>query len=224
MGLALVHLKYLRPVIKRKDTQTLSCPAAPVSVIEGSRADVSLIAGLLTDKLQWHLPRYRQHQRLTEAGIRVSRGWLTELCSVAISLLEPIYDAQMASIKTSRIKAIDETGIRAGRAGPGKMKTGYFWPIYGQHDEVCFPFFDSRNHVNVELLLGQDKPPDKAVLLSDGYRAYATYAKKLGIEHAQCVASANVNIGSSTPKAMSRRSSSGSKIDSLSKPSCPPIG
>lgn len=181
-----VVLKYLRPVIKRKDTQTLSCPPAPVSVIEGSRADVSLIAGLLTDKLQWHLPLYRQHQRLTEAGIRVSRSWLTDLCSAAISLLEPIYDAQMASIKTSRIKAIDETGIRAGRAGPGKMKTGYFWPIYGQHDEVCFPFFDSRNHVNVELLLGQDKPPDKAVLLSDGYRAYATYAQKLGIEHAQC--------------------------------------
>jgi len=25
-------------------------------VIEGSRADVSLIAGVLTDKLQWHLP------------------------------------------------------------------------------------------------------------------------------------------------------------------------
>jgi transposase len=33
-----------------------------------SRADVSLIAGVLTDKLQWHLPLYRQHQRMGEAG------------------------------------------------------------------------------------------------------------------------------------------------------------
>ncbi len=47
-----VVLKYVRPVIKRRDTQTLSCPPAPQGVIEGSRADVSLIAGMLIDKMQ----------------------------------------------------------------------------------------------------------------------------------------------------------------------------
>ncbi|MDZ4315355.1 MAG: hypothetical protein U0989_11400, partial [Azonexus sp.] len=36
-----VVLKYRRPVIKLKTTQTIVCPAAPVGVIEGSRADVS---------------------------------------------------------------------------------------------------------------------------------------------------------------------------------------
>jgi transposase len=63
-----VVLKYVRPVIKRLDTQTLHCPAAPVGVIEGSRADVSFIAGVLVDKFCWHLPLYRQHQRLLDAG------------------------------------------------------------------------------------------------------------------------------------------------------------
>ena len=37
-----VVLKYVRPVIKRLDTQTLHCAPAPVGVIEGSRADVAL--------------------------------------------------------------------------------------------------------------------------------------------------------------------------------------
>lgn len=181
-----VVLKYVRPVVNRKDTQALSCPPAPVGVIEGSRADVSLIAGVLTDKLQWHLPLHRQHQRMGEAGIRASRSWLTDISSSAIALLEPIYDAQLASIKRSRVKAMDETTIRAGRAGPGKMKTGYFWPVYGELDEVCFPFFESRKHATVESILGVEKPPDKSVLLSDGYGAYAAYAEKLGIQHAQC--------------------------------------
>lgn len=181
-----VVLKYVRAVIKRKDTQALSCPPAPAGVIEGSRADVSLIAGVLTDKLQWHLPLHRQHQRMGEAGIRASRSWLTDISAAAIGLLEPIYDAQLASIKRSRVKAMDETTIRAGRAGPGKMKTGYFWPVYGELDEVCFPFFESRQHATVEAILGVDKPPDKSVLLSDGYGAYAAYAQKLGITHAQC--------------------------------------
>jgi len=181
-----VVLKYVRPVVKRKDTQALSCPAAPVGVIEGSRADVSLIAGVLTDKLQWHLPLHRQHQRMGEAGIRASRSWLTDISSTAIDLIEPIYDAQLASIQRSRVKAMDETAIRAGRAGPGKMKTGYFWPVYGELDEVCFPFFESRQHATVESILGVAKPPDKSVILSDGYGAYAAYAAKVGIEHAQC--------------------------------------
>ena len=180
-----VVLKYVRPVIKRRDTQALSCPPAPLGVLEGSRADVSLIVGLLVDKMQWHLPLHRQHQRMAQAGIRVSRGWLTQITSSAIDLLEPIYDAQFASIRESRITAIDETPIKAGRAGPGKMKSCYFWPIYGERDEVCFAFFPSRAHANVEAILGTQPRPG-SVLLSDGYGAYATYAKKTGIAHAQC--------------------------------------
>jgi len=180
-----VVLKYVRPVIKRRDTQTLSCPPAPVGVLEGSRADVSLIAGLLIDKMQWHLPLHRQHQRMAQAGIRVSRGWLTQISSQAIGLLEPVYEAQLGSIRDSRIKAMDETPIKAGRAGPGKMKSCYFWPVYGERDEVCFPFFETRAHASVETILGLRPRPD-AVLLSDGYGAYAAYAEKTGIAHAQC--------------------------------------
>ena len=49
-----VVLKVVRPLIKRLDTQTLHCPPAPVGVLEGSRADVSLVAGLLIDKFAYH--------------------------------------------------------------------------------------------------------------------------------------------------------------------------
>jgi hypothetical protein len=43
---AYVILKYLRPVIKRKETGTLSCPPVPPAVLERSFADVSVLAGL----------------------------------------------------------------------------------------------------------------------------------------------------------------------------------
>lgn len=182
---AYVVLKYVRQVIKRRDTQTLHCPPAPVGVIEGSRADVSFIVGVMVDKFLWHLPLYRQHQRLIQAGFKLSRPWLTQLVSQGAQLLEPIYDAQLESIRRSRVKAVDETPIKAGRAGPGKMKAGYFWPVYGEHGEVCFPFFDSRRHDCVRELLG-DKPQPGEVLLSDGYAAYSRYAQAMGVTHAQC--------------------------------------
>ncbi len=50
-----VVLKYVRPLIKRLDTQALSCPPALAGALEGSRADVSFIAGLLLDKFAHHL-------------------------------------------------------------------------------------------------------------------------------------------------------------------------
>ena len=180
-----VVLKYRRPVIKLKATAELVCAQAPVGVIEGSRADVSFIAGLLIDKFAYHLPLYRQHQRLANAGITVSRPWLTQVAQQGVSLLEPIYEAQFASIRASRIKAMDETPIKAGRGEPGKLKAAYFWPVYGQQDEVCFPFFASRRAEHVEQALGLSQA-EGAVLLSDGYAAYARYADKAGITHAQC--------------------------------------
>ena len=96
--------------------------------IDGSRADVSFVAGMMLDKFAFHLPLYRQHQRLVDAGIDVSRAWLTQLMQASASLLEPIYAAQRDSIRASRVKAMDETPIKAGRAGPGKMKAAYFCP------------------------------------------------------------------------------------------------
>jgi len=187
-----VILKYVRRVIKRRVDQTLRCPPAPAGVFDHSRADVSFIAGLLVDKFVYHQPLYRQHQRLKDNGIEVSRPWLTGLVHSAAALLEPVYEAQFDSVRESRVKAMDETPIKAGRKSKGKMKTGYFWPVYGEREEIVFPFFPSRAAKCVFEALGHPPPgapppPNSAsVLISDGYSAYARYAEASGLTHAQC--------------------------------------
>jgi transposase len=185
-----VVLKYVRTLIKRKDDQTLHCPPAPPAVIEGGRADVSFLAGVLVDKFLYHLPLYRQHQRLTAAGIHVSRQWLTQLVLASARLLAPIVEAQWAAIRRARVKAMDETPIKAGRKGAGKLKQGWFWPIWGDTDDggggdLVFLYRPSRAACHVREGLGDD-PAEGAVLISDGYSAYARYAEHTGIVHAQC--------------------------------------
>ncbi len=182
-----VILKYVRPLIKRKDTQTLHCPPAPVAVLEGGRADVSFLAGLIIDKFLYHLPLYRQHQRLAAAGIDVSRQWLTQQVLAVALLLAPIAEAQLAAIRLCRVKAMDETPIKAGRKG--KLKTGYFWPVWGNTDEgggdIVFLYRPSRAAIHVREGLGENVQ-DGAVLVTDGYAAYERYAERTGITHAQC--------------------------------------
>ena len=141
---AYVVLKYIRPVVKLKTTEALSCPPAPPAIFEKSVADVSFLAGLLLDKFRYHLPLYRQHQRLSHAGITLSRVTLTNLVHRTAALLEPIYYALLSSILQSQVLLMDETPIKAGRKATGKMQTGYFWPIYGDQEELAFPFAASR--------------------------------------------------------------------------------
>jgi len=182
-------LEIVRPVVKLTETGALSAPAAPPSVLPGSYADVSLLAGILVDKFRYHLPLYRQHQRLAAAGITVSRASLTTWVHRTAELLEPVYEAQLASILQSRILAMDETPIRAGRqkGKPGKMKTAYFWPVYGDRDEVAFPFAPSRAHHHVEAILGDFQ----GTLVSDGYDAYDRFeGKRKQVTHALCWAHA----------------------------------
>jgi len=98
-------------------------------------------------------------------------------------LLEPLYDAQLASILRSNVLAMDETPIRAGRKAKGKMRTGYFWPLYGDQDEVAFPFAPSRPKRVIEETLGDFS----GTLLSDGYGAHDRFAARRNqVVHALC--------------------------------------
>ena len=178
-----VVLKIVRPVLENKKTQKLSCPPAPPSVLEKSYADVSLLAGLLVDKFRYHLPLYRQHQRMKAAGIRLARSSLSNWVHGAIGLLEPVYRAQLDSILESAVLAMDETPIRAGRKSKGRMRTAFFWPLYGDQDEVAFPYASSRAHGHVEKILGAYS----GTLISDGYDAYESYAARRDeVVHAEC--------------------------------------
>lgn len=180
---AYVILKYVRHVIKRKDTAVLSCPPAPAAVLERSFADVSLLAGLVVDKFRSHLPLYRQHQRLADAGIHLSRATLTQWVQRTAALLEPLYHALLSSILQSKVLAMDETPVKAGRQAKGKLHTGYFWPLYGDQDEIAFPYAASRAQAVVREALGQFC----GVLLTDGYTVYERYAQTVnGLVHAQC--------------------------------------
>ena len=175
-------LRYVRRVVKRRDTGEVRTPPAPPNVLGRAAVDVSFLAGLLVDKFRYHLPLHRQHRRLADGGIRVSRRSLTNWAGRAIDLLEPVVSAQAAHILSGDVVAMDETSIKAGRTGPGKMRQAYFWPVYGEEEEIVFHYAPSRAHKHVEAFLGDFS----GTLSGDGYGAYEAYAKRRGLVHARC--------------------------------------
>ena len=167
---------------KRRDTGELLAPPSPPNVLEQTCVDVSFLAGMLVDKFRYHLPLHRQHRRLADCGIQVSRSSLTNWAGRAVDLLGPVAAAQAAHILEGSVVAMDETSIKAGRAAPGRMRGAYFWPVFGEDGEIAFHYAPSWAHRHVDEFLGNYR----GTLLSDGYAAYEAYAKRQGITHAQC--------------------------------------
>ncbi|MCG5531716.1 transposase, partial [Halorhodospira halochloris] len=72
-------IEYRKPIIKHIQKGTIKNTPSPESVFEHSIADVSFASGILVDKFAYHLPLYRQHQRLQQAGIYIARSTLTNI-------------------------------------------------------------------------------------------------------------------------------------------------
>lgn len=173
----------LRPVVKIGASGEVKNAPAPDAVFERSYADVTLLAGIVVDKFQFHLPLYRQHQRLTQAGITLARTSLTNWVLRTALLLEPIYKAVLLSVLRSKVLAMDETPLKAGLAEKGKLHRGYIWALYGDKHEAAFLYSPTRAMSAVEELMRKFC----GVLVTDGYTVYeklcATYPE---IEHALC--------------------------------------
>jgi len=74
-----VVLCYEQPVVKMKESKEIRSAIMVMNVLDRSVSDVSFLVGMLVDKFLYHLPLYRQHQRLSAAGVTLSRATLTNL-------------------------------------------------------------------------------------------------------------------------------------------------
>ena len=185
-------MTYQRRVVKEKGTDNIITPPAPDNVLDGCYADVSLLAGLMVDKAVYHLPLHRQHQRMLDAGVTLSRSTLINYVAKGIELLRPIAKAQLVNMLAGSHLSMDEVPHKVGRTkAKGKshkqMKQTYFWPIYGQDNEVAFTWSSHRSTRHaIAQLTGFN-----GTLLTDGYVAYTKAVATLNqtghtITHASC--------------------------------------
>ena len=78
---------------------------------------------------------------------------------------------------------MDETPIKAGQASKGTLHQGFFWPLYGDKDEVAFPYGATRALTQAQEILGEFA----GTLVTHGYGAYSRYTSKVtGVSHATC--------------------------------------
>ena len=81
----------------------------------------------------------------------------------------------------------DETPVKAGIKEKGKLKTGYFWVVYGELEEVFFEFHSSRALIALREVIYEPGLPPVPYMLTDGYVVYDKYSEdNPELVHANC--------------------------------------
>jgi len=148
---------------------------APARVVPGGFASAGLIAWALTAKFADHLPLYRQEKMLARWGAPISRQNLCDWVGAATALLEPLVKRMKQDLLAGGYVQVDETPIRCNDPDlkDGTTTTGWLWALSRPGGGVVFEWRHSRRHEEAERLLGDFS----GVLQSDGYEAYAAYAR-----------------------------------------------
>lgn len=181
---------------KDRERPPLMSPA-PLPSIPGTLCGPVLMAQILVDKYQDHLPHYRQSNRFRrQHRVHLSRQTLNGWTHAAADYLSPIGEAIKAELFASDALQIDETPMNYLSPGHGRTRQGYLWTYRDlERGTVYFDWQLGRGHTClIELLgLGLDEAsgmaPFPRIIQCDGYSAYQALAARFrGIRLGGCLA------------------------------------
>jgi transposase len=180
-------------VAKERRIEPVQAPAHQPAV-EGVTAAPSLLSWLLTQKYLLHLPLYRQEDAFARLGVRLSRKTLCDWVLKCAFALTPVAREIERGIRAGPVLQLDDTPIKAKRAGPGggkrKVKQSCLWVLVNPAvPGVAFRFTEGRSTADVASVLGSaNELGGVEVLLGDGYRGNVSGAREAGLDvvHAGC--------------------------------------
>lgn len=178
IGPRLVKREIVRPKFRRKADreQAPVIAPAPIRPVAGGYASASLLAYIVISKYQHHLPLYRLEAMSAQWGAQLSRQSMADWVRITSDWAEPIYKLMLSELLRANYVQCDETPVKFidpdeknGRAIPG-----YLWVLSEPEGDVVFDWRLTRRHGELTKLLTDDYV---GVLQSDGYEAYAAYAR-----------------------------------------------
>lgn len=97
------------------------------SVSGKTKFDVSFISGVVSDKIENHLPLYRQAEMMKREGLPIHRSSLCHLFSGAAQQLKVLWERAIELLLQREIIHADETSVNMLNPGGGKCKKAWLW-------------------------------------------------------------------------------------------------
>jgi len=169
-----VHQKYACKTCE----ETIKTAKKPKQPIPNSIATPGLLAYVLSQKYQFHLPLYRQEQMLRSIGVDVPRATLSHWVIKCSELLQPLVSLLEDEVMNYDIAYADETTVQVLRE-PNKVaqSKSYMWAFGGGPPDrfsYVYHYHPSREHQKAIDFFANYV----GYLHCDGYQAYDNLASK----------------------------------------------
>lgn len=180
--------RYIRYKYAPKSKEGVIIGELPGRVIEKGIPGAGLLASVLVDKYEDHLPLYRQLQRFKRADIPIASSTLEGWTRQSLKILDILYQHLLEDTRSKGYLQADESPIKViDRNKKGTTHQGYYWVYHNPMDgTVLFDYQRGRSREAADHVLADFK----GYLQSDGYAAYDRIGKREGVIHLNCWAHA----------------------------------
>lgn len=151
----------------------------PLMPLPRSNAGASLLAELLINKYQHHLPFHRQIAIFKQIGVTLPastiNGWFQGSCD----LLRALYFRLQKIVLSSDYIQVDESTVPVIHSKKSRTVKAYLWMVRSVMKNMVFFHYDKgsrKQKVVVNLL-----KDFQGAIQTDGYEAYSIYEQKKGV-------------------------------------------
>lgn len=134
---------------------------------------ISLAVYIAMGKYLEHGALARLEKQFARLGADIPRQTQSDCIKRIATWVEPLYQLLFDKTRSRPYLQIDETFIRYINAAKPGSGQGYFWAIQAPDYGMVYVWIANRRHENVDTLV----KGFSGILQSDGYAAYANYAK-----------------------------------------------
>jgi len=163
--------------------------AIPSRLIPKGMVDESLIAQIIVEKIQFHMPVYRFAKKLRQLGIDfIKQNNLHNWLHRGASALVPLYHLLQEEVLATGYVQGDETHIKVlAKNKVGAAHRGQMWVFFAPEIlAVLFNYEPTRSEQAANQILADYQ----GILQTDGYKVYQSIAQKNKIELTHCMAHA----------------------------------
>ncbi len=103
---------------KEAITTSIEQAPAPEAIIGGNHVAADVLAQLVVNKFNYHIPEYRQMKMLFDLGVTLPRSTMNDWTHAVANLLYPLYESQCEAVRAvsiltdERTTAIAAVGMR----------------------------------------------------------------------------------------------------------------
>lgn len=185
--------RIITPVLRRKEDKELPSPEIiqapkPHSIIGGGHVAADLLATLIDNKFNHHLPEYRQVKMFAELGMKLPTSTVNDWIHAIANVLYPLYECQREAVLSGGYIQIDEVPWHiADRKGQACRK-GYAWQtrdVSPKPKGTWFYYYKGSRAAEIPRAQLRDY---QGAIQNDGYNVYNIFEYVPGIIVLACMA------------------------------------